>query len=156
MPRISFLPALVATAIAGLAPAIAQQQPPQQPTPRPCAAIRQVCLQAGFVRDGVGAGDGLIIDCIRPIMMGTAQRPRAAKPLPAVDPALVEACRAQNPNFGMGNAQRRNGPGQAPGQMPGQAPGQPPQGEPGPSADEPPPGPPPAPGQAPQQPPAQH
>lgn len=148
MPRMSFLPTLVATAIAGLAPAIAQQPPPQQPPPRPCAAIRQVCQQAGFVRDGVGAGDGLIVDCIRPIMMGAAQRQRATKPLPAVDPALVEACRAQNPNFGMGNAQRRNGPGQAP--------GQPPQGEPGPSADEPPPGPPPAPGQAPPRPPAQH
>jgi hypothetical protein len=157
MSRISFLPALVATAIMGLAPAIAQQpQQPQQPPPRPCAAIRQVCLQAGFVQNGVRAGEGVVVDCIRPIMMGMAQRTRAAKPLPAVDPGLVEACRAQNPNFGMGNAQRRNGPGQAPGQMPGQAPGQPPQGEPGPSAEEPPPGPPPAPGQAPQQPPAQH
>jgi hypothetical protein len=107
MPRISFLPALVATAIAWLTPAIAQQpQQPQQPAPRPCAAIRQVCLQSGFVQNGVRAGEGLIVDCIRPIMMGTAQRVRAVKPLPAVDPALVEACRAQNPNFGMGNARQ--------------------------------------------------
>ena len=163
MPRISFLPALVAAAIVGLAPAMAQQPPPQtpqrQPMPRPCQAIRQVCLQAGFVREGVRAGDGLVVDCIRPIMMGRAQRPRATKPLPAVDPALIEACRAQNPNFGMGNAQRRNGPGQAPGQPPGQAPsaapGQPPQAAPGPGEDEPPQEPP-APGQPPQAPPAQH
>ena len=156
MPRISVLPAIVAAAIAGLAPAIAQQPPqPQQPPPRPCAAIRQVCLQAGFVMNGARAGEGLVVDCIRPIMMGSAQRARAAKPLPAVDPALAEACRAQNPNFGMANAQRRNGPGQ-PGPAPGPAPAQPPQGEPGPSADEPPPGPPPPPGQAPQEPPPQH
>jgi hypothetical protein len=148
MPRISVLPALIATAIAGFAPAIAQQPQQPQQAPRPCAAIRQVCLQAGFVQNGARAGEGIVVDCIRPIMMGTAQRPKAAKPLPAVDPALVEACRARNPNFGMGNAQR-DGPGQAP----AQAPGQPPQAAPGPSADEPPQEPPAAPGQPPQAPP---
>ena len=153
MSRTSFLPALIATAIAGLAPALAQAP---QPAPRPCAAIRQVCLQSGFVMNGARQGEGLVVDCIRPIMQGTPQPGRASKPLPAVDPALVEACRAQNPNFGMGNAQR-NGPGQrqqrnAPGQPPQAAPGQPPQAPPGPSQDEPPPGPPAAPGQAPQEP----
>src|ERR1700722_15549544 len=124
MPRLSFLPALVATAFAGLAPAIAQQpQQPQQPPPRPCAAIRQVCLQAGFVLNGARAGEGLVVDCIRPIMQGTAQPRRATKPLPAVDPALVEACRAVNPNFGVANAQPRNGqPPGAPGTAPPGAP----------------------------------
>ncbi|HEY4918940.1 MAG TPA: hypothetical protein VII40_02445 [Xanthobacteraceae bacterium] len=158
MPRLSFLPALVATAIAGLAPAIAQQpQQPQQPPPRPCAAIRQVCLQAGFVMNGARAGEGLIVDCIRPIMQGTPQPGRASKPLPAVDPALIEACRAQNPGFGMRNAQAPQAAPQrnAPGQPPQAAPGQPPQAPPGPSQDEPPPGPPAAPGQAPQEPPPQ-
>jgi len=167
MPRHSTLPAtlpkmllaVLAPAIASLAPALAQQQPP----PRPCAAIRQVCLQAGFVRNGARAGEGLVIDCIRPIMQGMPQRVRASKPLPALDPALIEACRAQNPNFGMGNAQApqamppRTAPGLAPGQAPQYAPGPSPQAAPGPAPQNmPPPGPAAAPGQAPQEPPAPH
>jgi hypothetical protein len=85
----------------GAGSAAAQQGPG---LPRPCAALRQVCVQAGFVPQGARAGEGLVVDCIRPIMQGIPQPPRAAKPLPAVDPQLVEACRAQNPNFGMPNA----------------------------------------------------
>jgi hypothetical protein len=101
---------IVAIATLIVVPAAAQQQQP--PMPRPCAAIRIVCQQAGFVPQGARQGEGLIVDCIRPIMMGTPQPQRATKPLPAVDPALVEACRAQNPNFGMGNAaqQQMQGP----------------------------------------------
>ena len=123
MPRHTILLAALATSIAGLVPADAQQPPP-----RPCAAIRQVCLNAGFVNNGVAAGEGLVVDCIRPIMQGMPQRRRAARPLPAVDPALVAACHAQNPNFGMRNAQApqnmppRNGPGPAPQQPPGPGP----------------------------------
>jgi len=139
MPRYSILLA-AAVSLAGLAPADAQQQPRQPP--RPCAAIRQVCLQAGFVLQGARAGEGLVIDCIRPIMQGTPQPRRATKPLPAVDPALVEACRAQNPSFGMGNARTpqpmppRNGqPQAAPGAPPQEAP--PPNEPPEPPQDEP-------------------
>jgi len=98
MPRYSILLAAALTSLS-LAPAGAQ---PQQP--RACAAIRQVCLQAGFVLNGARAGEGLVVDCIRPIMQDTRQPRRATRPLPAVDPALVEACRAQNPSFGMGDA----------------------------------------------------
>ena len=110
--------------------------------PRPCAALRQVCVQAGFVPQGARAGEGLVVDCIRPIMQGIPQPQRATKPLPAVDPQLVEACRAQNPNFGMANAaqqpmqqqrmQQQPPAMQAPPQM-----GPPPQDTP----DEPPPAP---------------
>jgi hypothetical protein len=129
MRRHTFLFAAVTTSIAGLAPAIAQ--PAQQPQARPCAAIRQVCVQAGFALNGARAGEGLVVDCIRPIMQGTPQPKRATKPLPAVDPALIEACRARNPNFGMPAAQgpRNRPPGQpnAPGAAPRAAPpGQPP------------------------------
>ncbi len=74
MPRHTILPIFLATAVAGLAPADAQQPPP-----RPCAAIRQVCLNAGFVMNGARAGEGLIVDCIRPIMQGTPQPARAYK-----------------------------------------------------------------------------
>jgi hypothetical protein len=132
MARYTFLLAVLTTSIAGLAPAIAQQPP------RPCAAIRQVCLQAGFVLNGARVGEGLFIHCINPIMQGRAQPTRATKPLPGVDPALIEACRARNPKFGMRDAQApqpmgpRNRPPQAaPGTAPQDAP---PQDEP----DEPP------------------
>lgn len=104
----------------------------QQGLSRPCAALRTVCVQAGFVPQGARAGEGLLVDCIRPLMQGIAQPRRATKPLPAVDPQLVEACRAQNPNFGMANAaQQQRGPQQSPqgGQPPPQE-AQPPQGAP--------------------------
>jgi hypothetical protein len=84
-------------------------------------AIRTVCLQAGFVMQGARNGDGLIVDCIRPIMQGIPQPVRAIKSLPAVDPQLVEACRAQNPNFGMGNAALQQAPQGMQGPQPGMA-----------------------------------
>jgi hypothetical protein len=147
MARYPILLIAAATSLATLTAADAQQQQPQGP-PRPCLAIRQVCLQAGFVLNGARAGEGLVVDCIRPIMQGTPQPRRATKPLPAVDPALVEACRAVNPSFGMGNGQPprgapRNGPPLAtPGAAPPGAPppGAPPPDEPGqPPQEEPPP-----------------
>lgn len=112
----------------------------QQGLSRPCAALRTVCVQAGFVPQGARAGEGLLVDCIRPLMQGIAQPRRATKPLPAVDPQLVEACRAQNPNFGMANAaQQQRGPQQPPqgGQPPPQE-AQPPQGAPAEPAEAPP------------------
>lgn len=117
----------------------------QQPLARPCAALRQVCMQAGFVPQGARAGEGLIVDCIRPIMQGIPQPPRASKPLPAVDPQLVEACRAQNPNFGMPNpaAQQRMQ------RQPPAAIQAPPQMAPSPYMSAPPPNPPDEPPQAP-------
>jgi hypothetical protein len=77
-----------------------------QPAPRQgaCRQIRAACEQAGFTQGGVQQGMGLWRDCIRPMMQGTPQRRRAAAPLPQVDPQLVAACSAQNPNFGRGNA----------------------------------------------------
>jgi hypothetical protein len=108
--------AALAALLAGSGMASAQQG---QGLPRPCAALRQVCVQAGFVPQGARAGEGLVIDCIRPLMQGIPQPRRATKPLPAVDPQLVEACRAQNPNFGTANAaQQQRGPQQPPQQLP--------------------------------------
>jgi hypothetical protein len=121
--------AALAALLAGCGAAPAQQG---QGLPRPCAALRQVCVQAGFVPQGARAGEGLVIYCIRPLMQGIPQPRRAAKPLPAVDPQLVEACRAQNPNFGMANAaQQQRGPQQPPpGVQPPPQSAQPPQGAP--------------------------
>jgi hypothetical protein len=70
-----------------------------QPMP-PCAQIRFACEQAGFVQGAVRDGYGLVIDCIRPIMQGVPQRPRAIRPLPPIDPQLVAACQERNPYFG--------------------------------------------------------
>jgi hypothetical protein len=65
----------------------------------PCAQIRAACEQVGFVQGGAREGTGLYFDCMRPIMLGMPQPPRASMPLPPVDPQLVAACRARNPNF---------------------------------------------------------
>ncbi len=69
----------------------------------PCAQIRATCESAGFVAGGVRDGVGLQVDCIMPIMQGTAQRPRARRPLPRVDAQLIEACVAIRPGFGQPN-----------------------------------------------------
>jgi len=129
--------AALAALLAGYGTAAAQQG---QGLPRPCAALRTVCVQAGFVPQGARAGEGLVVDCIRPLMQGIPQPRRATKPLPAVDPQLVEACRAQNPNFGMANAaQQQRGPQQPPPGMQPPPAAQPPQAAPAEPPAEPPP-----------------
>jgi len=70
----------------------------------PCREIVAACREAGFTQGGARTGDGIQVDCVRPIMLGTAQPPRAAKPLPQIDPQIVAACKARNPDFG----QQRN------------------------------------------------
>jgi hypothetical protein len=97
MRRITMLCAFVAS----LGTAVVAEAAPRQ---RPCAEIRAACEQAGFVQGGAKAGDGIVADCIRPIMQGTPQPRRANKPLPQIDQQLVADCKAQNPNFGQRNA----------------------------------------------------
>jgi hypothetical protein len=84
-------------------PAAPGQPAPVQPVPKrggPCAQIAAACQQAGFVRNGAKSGIGIVVDCIRPIMVGTPQGVQGVKPLPQIDPQLVAACKQQNPNFG--------------------------------------------------------
>jgi hypothetical protein len=81
-------------------PAVGQSAPDDSARAKPCAQIREACLQAGFIPNGVNMGIGIIVDCIRPIMAGTPQPKRAAKPLPQIAPELVAACKSRNPNFG--------------------------------------------------------
>ncbi len=101
--------------LAGATAAVAQAPPRGA-----CGQIIAACQQAGFERGGAQAGNGIQIDCIRPIMQGRAQRRRAAKPLPQVAPELVAACSAANPNFGQPRAAARAAaPAQAP--LPGAA-----------------------------------
>jgi hypothetical protein len=91
--------------LAGATAAIAQA-----PRQGACGQIIAACQQAGFDRGGAQAGNGIQIDCIRPIMQGRAQRRRATKPLPQVAPELVAACSAANPNFGQPRAAARAAP----------------------------------------------
>ena len=82
-------------------------QPPPSPAQRgPCQQIMAACQQAGFVQGGAKTGAGLQVDCVRPFVQGTAQRPKASKALPQVDPQIVAACKASNPSFRKGNLQR--------------------------------------------------
>jgi N-acetylglucosamine-6-sulfatase len=72
----------------------------QAPRRGPCAQIITACEQAGFERGAARAGNGIQVDCVRPIMQGGAQPRRATKPLPQISPDLVAACRESNPNLG--------------------------------------------------------
>ena len=103
-----------------------------QPGPKgsPCAEIREACLRAGFVPNGARSGLGVAFDCIQPIMTGTPQPPRAARPLPPINPELVAACRASNPNFGLGQRAALGPEKQPP--YPGSKQGLPPSGGPPP------------------------
>jgi hypothetical protein len=78
-----------------------------QAAPRqgPCAEIFATCQQAGFVRGGAKSGQGLLVDCVAPIMQDRPQPRRASKPLPPIDPQLVASCKAQYPTFGQRNRQ---------------------------------------------------
>jgi len=71
-----------------------------------CEQIVAACEAAGFVRGGAATGNGVLVDCVEPIMRGTAQPRRAEKPLPPIDASVVEACRAKDPAFGQGKAER--------------------------------------------------
>jgi N-acetylglucosamine-6-sulfatase len=70
----------------------------------PCREIVVACQQAGFIQGGARTGDGIQVDCVRPILLGTAQPRRATKPLPQIDPQIVAACKARNPDFRQRNA----------------------------------------------------
>ena len=76
----------------------------QAATPGACEQITAACEAAGFVRGGAGAGNGLLIDCIEPIMQRAAQPRRASQALPQVSPEVLAACGAQNPEFGQAQA----------------------------------------------------
>jgi hypothetical protein len=66
----------------------------------PCKQIKEACETAGFTKGQAKEGNGLWVDCIDPIMSGTAQPKKATKPLPTVDAQVVAACKAKHPKFG--------------------------------------------------------
>ncbi len=94
----------------------------------PCLQIRAACEQAGFAQGAAREGNGIVVDCVRPIMLGTPQPRRASLPLPQVDPQLVDACKARNPGFGEAPG-AQGAPQAAPQGAPSQQPGGPPNGQ---------------------------
>jgi hypothetical protein len=70
------------------------------PKQGPCEQIVQACKNAGFVLGDVKEGNGLIVDCIRPIMNGAAQPTKAKLALPQVSSNMVAECKTKRPNFG--------------------------------------------------------
>jgi hypothetical protein len=89
--------ASICTLVVGLALPMAAQA--ANAAPGPCEQIVAACKSAGFVEGDYKKGFGLHVDCITPIMSGTPS-PSKVKPLPAVAPQMVAACKQKNPNFG--------------------------------------------------------
>jgi hypothetical protein len=80
----------------------ADQRAVSRHAPGPCQQIAETCKAAGFAKGDWKDGDGLWRDCINPVFQGVTAVPGATKPLPAVDPSVVTACRAKYPTFGAG------------------------------------------------------
>ncbi|HLN49780.1 MAG TPA: hypothetical protein VK251_09755 [Steroidobacteraceae bacterium] len=93
-------PATLCTLVVGFALPLAANS--AEPASGPCEQIAAACSSAGFVKGDYRQGYGLWRDCIDPIMRGTAQPANADKPLPAVNPELIAACKQKHPNFGEG------------------------------------------------------
>lgn len=66
----------------------------------PCEQIKTACTNAGFVQGGAKSGVGLWHDCVDPLLGRRAHSRINTKTLPRVDPKIVAACKAQNPNYG--------------------------------------------------------
>lgn len=92
--------ASICTLVVGLALPMAAHA--ANPAPGPCEQIVAACKSAGFVEGDYKKGYGLHVDCIKPIMSGTPQPPKADKPLPTISPQVVAACKQKSPNFGEG------------------------------------------------------
>jgi hypothetical protein len=90
------------TLVAALALPLAAQSAAPAAAPGPCDQITAACKNAGFVEGEYKKGYGLHIDCIDPIMRGTKPPAQADKPLPAISPEVIAACKQKNPNFGEG------------------------------------------------------
>ena len=90
--------ATAAVFVAASTGAFAQAAAPAAPAakgPGPCTQIEKACESAGFVKGQAKQGSGVYVDCVKPIVSGQPQPKNATRPLPSVDPALVQACRAK-------------------------------------------------------------
>ena len=69
-----------------------------------CHAIKQHCINSGFVEGKWRYGYGLWKNCINPIMQRVDQHnvPYQLLKLPKISPAVISSCKAENPSFGVG------------------------------------------------------
>ena len=79
----------------------------------PCGEITAACENAGFSLGGAKSGNGLLRDCVQPILQGKPQPPRARVSLPQVDPQAVADCRASRPEFGQAKEREAEPPAPA-------------------------------------------
>jgi hypothetical protein len=91
---------MILTVVAAFATAngLAAQQTAPEPE-GPCKQIKEACQKAGFVQGEAKQGYGLWLDCVDPIVRGTAQPASAKKPLPAVGADVINACKAKQHNL---------------------------------------------------------
>jgi arylsulfatase A-like enzyme len=64
-----------------------------------CLQIDAACREAGFTLGGAHSGAGIMVNCLRPIVEGTAPPQNSSKPLPQIDSETISACRASIPDF---------------------------------------------------------
>ena len=101
MRQLRTSPAALCSLAVGLALTLSAQS--DAAPPGPCEQIVAACLGAGFVKGDARAGYGLWVDCVDPIRRASQQPVKADKPLPAIAPDMVAACRQLRPNFGEGH-----------------------------------------------------
>jgi hypothetical protein len=72
-----------------------------------CQQICSACVSAGFIVGEAKIGDGFWVDCVHPLMTGSAEPAKAVKaghPLPAAPSGgwapVAAQCQASNPNWG--------------------------------------------------------
>lgn len=72
-----------------------------------CQQICSACVGAGFIVGEAKIGDGFWVDCVRPLMTGSAEPAKAVKaghPLPAAPSGgwgpIASQCQASNPGWG--------------------------------------------------------
>lgn len=73
-----------------------------------CQQICQACSGAGYVYGQMGKGNGLLDDCVRPIVQGASEPAKAQQTghtLPTVSASTIAQCKAANRKFGEGKIQ---------------------------------------------------
>jgi hypothetical protein len=85
--------------LVGLVTPLSAQDAAQKPL-GPCEQIVDACKKAGFIGGDYKNGNGLMGDCVNPIIRGSAQPTDAHIALPEVSADVVAACRTKHPNFG--------------------------------------------------------
>jgi len=85
--------------LVGVVTPLSAQDAAQKPS-GPCEQIVDACKKAGFIAGDYRNGNGLMGDCVSPIMRAAAQPTDAHIALPEVSATVVAACKSKHPDFG--------------------------------------------------------